>query len=92
MNPTLELEIRVVGPLVTLAGSSRLPLSLPAATTAGQLPALLAARYPALAPALPAALIAIDWCFVPPETVIAPGDVVALFPPAESSLADTPHD
>jgi molybdopterin synthase catalytic subunit len=47
------------------------------------------ARYPALAEAVPAAVVSVNKAFAMEETAVNPGDEVALFPPV--SGGDLPH-
>jgi len=78
----MELEIRLFATLKDLARSDSIRISLPAesVTVRAMLDAVRQA-YPALAPALPTSLVAVNRAFAGPETLIAIGDEVALFPP-----------
>ena len=78
----MELEIRLFATLKDRAGSERIRVALPDGpiTTADVL-AAVAADYPALAPALRSALVAVNRAFAGPETPVVVGDEVALFPP-----------
>lgn len=78
----MELEIRLFATLKDRARSDHIRISLATETVTVQ--ALLDAvqeAYPALTPALPTTLVAVNRAFAGPETLIAPGDEVALFPP-----------
>ena len=79
---TMELDIRLFATLKDRAGRERIHVSLPDGplTTADVL-AAVAADYPVLAPALRSALVAVNRAFAGPETPVAAGDEVALFPP-----------
>jgi len=78
----MQLEIRLFATLKDRAGSERIRVALPDGplTTADVL-AAVAADYPALAPALRSALVAVNRAFAGPETPVGAGDEVALFPP-----------
>ena len=78
----MELDIRLFATLKDRAGRERIHVSLPDGplTTADVL-AAVAADYPALAPALRSALVAVNRAFAGPETPVVAGDEVALFPP-----------
>ena len=79
---TVELTIRLFATLKDRAGSERIHVSLPdGPLTAADVLAAVAADYPVLAPALRSALVAINRAFAGPETPVAAGDEVALFPP-----------
>jgi len=79
---TMQLDIRLFATLKDRAGSDRIRVTLaeePA--TAAAVLAVVGETYPALAPALRSALIAVNRAFAAPETVVNAGDEVALFPP-----------
>lgn len=77
----MQLDIRLFASLKDRAGRERITVTVSQpATTASMLDAV-AGQYPALAPALPTALTAVNREFAFAETEIEPGDEVALFPP-----------
>ena len=63
------------------AGRDRLPLELDATANVAALKSRLAADIPALAPALPTALVSVNHEFAFAEDSLHDGDEVALFPP-----------
>jgi molybdopterin synthase catalytic subunit len=63
------------------AGRDRTPLTLPEAATVSALKRALAEQMPALAPALPTALVSVNREFALPDDPLHDGDEVALFPP-----------
>jgi MoaE-MoaD fusion protein len=86
----MEIEIRLFATLKDRAGRDRIRVELVEPATVQQLAAAVAAGYPALAPALPTVLVAVNKAFAGPETVISPGDEVALFPPVSGGSAGEP--
>lgn len=87
-NVTMELEVRLFASLKDRAGGERVSVTLEEPATVGRLTEALAADYPALAPALPAALVAVNRDFAFPDTPIQAGDEVALFPPVSGGASD----
>ena len=85
----MEIEIRLFATLKDRVGKERVRVILGEPADVAALLASTAETYPALAPALPSALVAVNKAFAGPETVIYPGDEVAVFPPV--SGGDTPH-
>jgi molybdopterin synthase catalytic subunit len=77
----MKVTVLFFATLKERAGASRLPLALDGAATVGDLKAALAERLPALAPALPTALVSVNQEFALPEDPLHEGDEVALFPP-----------
>jgi MoaE-MoaD fusion protein len=63
------------------AGRERLTLDLEPETTVAMLKSRLASEVPALAPALPTALVSVNREFAFAEDTVRDGDEVALFPP-----------
>jgi len=79
---TIELTIRLFATLKDRAGGDRIHVMLPDnPTTVTALLDAVRERYPALAPALPSALVAVNRAFAGPETPVGAADEVALFPP-----------
>lgn len=89
----MELDIRLFATLKDRAGADRIRVALAGdAPDVQTLLAAISADYPALAPALPTALVAINRAFAASETIIHPGDEVAIFPPVSGGEADAfPH-
>ena len=88
---SVELEIRLFATLKDRAGSDRIRVELPdRAATAADVIRAVAAGYPALAPALPSALLAVNRAFAAPDTPVKAGDEVALFPPVSGGQGDAP--
>jgi len=78
----MEVEIRLFATLKDRAQSDRIRVLLPSdPTTVARLLDAVGADYPALAPALRSALVAVNRAFAGPETPVVAGDEVALFPP-----------
>ncbi|HRO91916.1 MAG TPA: molybdenum cofactor biosynthesis protein MoaE [Promineifilum sp.] len=78
----MEIEIRLFATLKDRAGSDRIRVALPAnPTTVAALLDAVGADYPALAPALGSALVAVNRAFAGSETPVGAADEVAIFPP-----------
>jgi len=78
----MEIEIRLFATLKDRAGSDRIRVALPAdPTTVAALLDAVGADYPALAPALGSALVAVNRAFAGSETPVSAVDEVAIFPP-----------
>lgn len=78
----MEIEIRLFATLKDRAGSDRIRVALPAnPTTVAALLDAVGADYPALAPALGSALVAVNRSFAGSETPVSAADEVAIFPP-----------
>lgn len=78
----MKVNVLFFATLKDRAGRDGLPLELEAAAaTVGALKSRLAAAIPALAPALPTALVSVNHEFAFAEDVLHDGDEVALFPP-----------
>ena len=89
----MKLEVRLFASLKDRAGGERLTVDLASPATVRSLTDALAARYPALKPALPSALVAVNHDFAFPDTPLESGDEVALFPPVSGgAMRDhSPH-
>jgi len=77
----LQVEVLFFAALREHAGTARLVRSIAPGTTAAALVESLRTDHPSLPPPGPALRIAVNEEFVPPATVLGPGDVVALLPP-----------
>lgn len=92
----MELDIRLFATLKDRAGRDHIRVTLPAgAVDVRTLLAAVAAEYPALAPALSSALVAVNRAFAVPDTPVTERDEVALFPPVSGGSlpsGDSPPD
>jgi MoaE-MoaD fusion protein len=78
----MEVEIRLFATLKDRAQSERIRIALPAnPTTVRTLLGAIGEAYPALSPALPTSLVAVNRAYAGPDTLVNDGDEVALFPP-----------
>lgn len=78
----MELEIRLFATLKDRARSDRIRVMLPAdPTTVAALLDAVGADFPALAPALGSALVAVNRAFAGMDTPVSSADEVAIFPP-----------
>ncbi len=84
----MEIEIRLFATLKDRAQSDRIRVRLPAdPTTVAALLDAVGADYPALAPALRSALVAVNRAFAGLDTPVSSADEVALFPPVSGGAA-----
>lgn len=81
MLSLMEIEIRLFATLKDRAGRDRIQIHLEQPANVNSLRQAVAAAYPALATAVPTALVAVNKSYAEPTTPIQPGDEVALFPP-----------
>jgi len=86
----MRIDVELFATLRTRAGSKAISVELGDAATVAQLLDRIAAAYPALAPALPSSIVAVNQEFAFPPTPLRSGDEVALFPPV-SGGADYPE-
>jgi molybdopterin synthase catalytic subunit len=77
----MDVEVRLFATLKDRAGRNRIEVHLERPATVARLAEAIAAAYPALAAALPTALIAVNKAYAGRETPIQPGDEIAIFPP-----------
>ena len=77
----MQLDIRLFASLKDRAGRERITVTVSEPVTTASMLKAIAGQYPALAPALPTALTAVNREFAFAETEIKAGDEVALFPP-----------
>ncbi len=92
----MKVSVLFFATLKDRAGRDRLPLELADVATVAELKSRLAADLPALAPALPTALVSVNHEFAFAENVLHDGDEVALFPPVSGGTSShisppTPH-
>ncbi len=71
------------------AGTRQESLDLPEGATVADLRARLSENRPALAQALPAAVVAVNRQFAKPEVALKDGDEVAVFPPVSGGAGPT---
>lgn len=72
------------------AGVARETLDLASPISVGDLRQILVVRHPALAQALPSAVVAINRDFASDESVVSDGDEVAVFPPVSGGAEPGP--
>ena len=78
----MEIEIRLFATLKDKAHSDRIRVDLPAnSASVSDVLAAVGSDYPALAPALGSALVAVNREYAGADTLITNGDEIALFPP-----------
>lgn len=77
----MEVRVRLFASLKDRAGREHVTVQVDEPLTVDGLREALAAEYPALAPALPTALVAVNQDFAFPQTPVQAADEVALFPP-----------
>lgn len=86
----MEITLLFFASLKERAGASREMLELEEGTSVGDLKMLLAERYPGLAGALPATLVAVNREFAFDEDLLPNHAEVALFPPVSGGADDFP--
>ncbi len=77
----IELEIKLFATLRDRAGRNRVVVSVPEPASVESLLEVTGKKYPELAPALPTSLVAVNKAYASLETILKPGDEIALFPP-----------
>lgn len=89
----MEIRVRLFASLKDRAGHEHVTVQVDEPATVDSLRDALAADYPALAPALPTALVAVNQDFAFPQTEVRAADEVALFPPVSGGGEDEafPH-
>jgi len=88
----MELEVRLFATLKDRAGRDRITVVLDPAASVGELQLAIGKDYPALAEALPSALVAVNKAFANSDTVLEAGDEVAIFPPVSGGSSEAlPH-
>ncbi len=87
----IELQVRLFATLKDRAGGSRIAVPIATPTTVDELCATIGARYPALAPSLASALVAVNREYAFGDTEIHAGDEIAIFPPVSGGEEVFPH-
>lgn len=89
----MRIDVQLFATLRDRVGVKSIPVEVAEGATVGQLLDHLAAAYPALAPALPSAIVAVNQEFAFPPNPIQAHDEVALFPPVSggAEFAETVH-
>lgn len=77
----MQINIRLFATLKERAGAPTVAVDVAEPATVGSLVAALGHSHPQLADALPVSIVAVNRAFADPETPLAPGDEVAIFPP-----------
>ncbi|HKB48704.1 MAG TPA: molybdopterin converting factor subunit 1 [Ktedonobacterales bacterium] len=77
----MRIHIRYFAALREAVGHEREALDLPAGADVAAARAMLAERYPALAPLLPRCVAAVNRAYVAPEAPLAAGDELVFVPP-----------
>ena len=88
----MEFEVRLFATLKDLAGRNRIQVSVEQPATVQDLALAVGRAYPALAEALPSALIAVNMAFAGPATALQAGDEVAIFPPVSGGAGRDSSD
>ncbi len=86
-----ELQVRLFATLKDRAGGSRIAVPIATPTTVDKLCAVIGTRYPALAPSLASALVAVNREYAFGDTEIREGDEIAIFPPVSGGEGSFPH-
>jgi molybdopterin converting factor subunit 1 len=81
VEPAITIEVLLFASARESAGTDRVRLTLPAATTAGQALAAVIALHPGLAGHEASLRLAVNSEYVTAGHRLAPGDLVALIPP-----------
>jgi MoaE-MoaD fusion protein len=84
----MEVEVRLFATLKDRAGHGRIVVAVEEPATVQSLIEAIAAAYPALAPALPVALVAVNKSFAAPDTAVRAQDDVAIFPPVSGGSSE----
>ena len=83
----MRIEVQLFATLKDRAGTRSISVELPDGSTVAQLIRSIAETHPALAPALPSSIVAVNQEFAFPPTLLSIGDEVALFPPVSGGAA-----
>jgi MoaE-MoaD fusion protein len=85
----MEVQVRLFATLKDRAGQGRITVEVEEPVTVQSLTEAIAAAYPALAPALPVALVAVNKSFAASDTAVQAQDDVAIFPPVSGGSPGT---
>jgi molybdopterin synthase catalytic subunit len=86
----MRVDIQLFATLRDRVGAKSISVEIAEGASVGQLLDRIAAAYPALAPALPSSIVAVNQEFAFPPTLIKAHDEIALFPPV--SGGSHPHE
>ncbi len=86
----MEFNVRLFATLKDRVGRDSIQLIVQEPATVRSLLQVAAETYPALEPALPTTLVAVNKAFAGPDTVLQSGDEIAFFPPV-SGGSDNPQ-
>ena len=81
VEPAMTIGVLLFAAAREAAGTARVELTLPPATTAGGALAAVVAQYPALAGLAPSLRLAVNSEYAAEGRPLAPGDELALIPP-----------
>lgn len=87
--PPVTVEVLLFAGAAAAAGCRRLTQAVAPGTTVRALASLLTKRFPGLEPYAAVGLWAVNEEYAPPETVLRPGDRVALIPPVSGGSGDS---
>lgn len=76
-----EMSVRLFATLKDKAGQPRVNIALDGPIAVGDFVEKLGAKYPHLAATLASSIVAVNRTYAEKNTIIQPGDEVALFPP-----------
>ncbi len=88
LNETIQVRVRAFASLRQALGTANLTLSMSHGTTVAQLLERLKGDYPAAAPHLARALVAVNQDYADLKQVLATDDEVAVFPPVSGGAAE----
>jgi MoaD family protein len=77
----MNITIQLFATLRDRAGERSIDITVDEPVTVERVLGVISAEYPALAPALPSSLVAVNRAFADSDTRVNPGDEFALFPP-----------
>jgi len=85
----MRINIRFFATLRDRAGVASLQVEITEPATVADVLKQLVTEFPAIEPSIPTALVAVNQEYSFPDTVVHPGDEVALFPPVSGGSVDT---
>lgn len=83
-----KVRVLFFATLRSLAGQREVELELPGAATVGALKARLAQQFPAIEPHLASCLAAVNREYSADDSLVKPGDELALFPPVSGGASE----